>query len=259
MTLIPAIYEAVQRLAGQAMDFSKIERSIVCHPDGSPETNADHTVMLCWIAPSLAALLYPDLEPGLVARYAAVHDAAELYAGDTPTMPHLSGPEQRAKELREMKAVATLEEEYRRRLPLFADDLTRYEQQDDPEARFVRFLDKLMPTLVVVINGGIGILEASMDSEQVRAFDLEKRTRLWARYGEEFPALHDLLTLAQQHAFSAVLEEERNRGASAKRAELREAEQRLRDLQDAERNLHTNPSAAPVRVSPYKGGVREIT
>jgi hypothetical protein len=38
--------------------------------------------MLAWLAPALADLLYPQLDPVLIAAFATVHDAVEVYAGE---------------------------------------------------------------------------------------------------------------------------------------------------------------------------------
>ena len=77
---------AAMQLAFRALEFGEIPRTACQHPDGRPETDATHTVMLTWLAPALADLLYPELDPELVAAFAAVHDAVEVYAGDTPTL-----------------------------------------------------------------------------------------------------------------------------------------------------------------------------
>lgn len=80
--------EAVIDLGRLALAFGRIDRTACYHPEGDMrESDTDHTVMLGWIAPALAAGLYPGvLDPGLVASYALVHDAVEVFAGDTPTL-----------------------------------------------------------------------------------------------------------------------------------------------------------------------------
>ena len=80
------VADAAIRLAALALAFGRIDRTACTHPDGTPESDSDHTVMLGWLAPSLAALTEPGLDPHLVAAYALVHDAVEVHAGDTPTL-----------------------------------------------------------------------------------------------------------------------------------------------------------------------------
>src|SRR6266851_2925642 len=55
-----ALADAVAELGGLALAFGRIDRTACYHPDQvTAESDTDHTVMLAWVAPSLAALLYP--------------------------------------------------------------------------------------------------------------------------------------------------------------------------------------------------------
>lgn len=143
-----------------AMTFGRIER-MIAHPDGRPETDSDHTVMLGWIAPALGELVnihygYQVLSAGLIAQFVLVHDAAEVYAGDTPTV-RLTEAETQQKEEREAVATAKLTRQFQGRLPWFARTLRDYELQRTREAKFVRAVDKIMPKLVYMIDGGASI------------------------------------------------------------------------------------------------------
>src|SRR5258708_38319817 len=82
-----ALADAVIELGALALAFGRIDRRACYHPDQvTPESDTDHTVMLAWVALSLAALLYPaELDTGLVAQCAVGHDSVEVFAGDTPT------------------------------------------------------------------------------------------------------------------------------------------------------------------------------
>jgi hypothetical protein len=57
-------------LARLALQFGLVDRTACYHADRrTRESDTDHTVMLTWIAPALADLLYPDrLDAALVAR-----------------------------------------------------------------------------------------------------------------------------------------------------------------------------------------------
>ena len=96
------------QVARLALRFGEIKRTAVRHADQvTPESDAEHTVMLAWIAPSIAARLYPQLDPQLVASLAQVHDMPEVYAGDTPTLRITEG-ERIDKAAREAAAVSEL-------------------------------------------------------------------------------------------------------------------------------------------------------
>jgi hypothetical protein len=64
------VADAAIRLAGLALASGRINRTACRHPDGTPESDSDHTVMLGWLAPALADLTEPGLDPQLVAMYA---------------------------------------------------------------------------------------------------------------------------------------------------------------------------------------------
>jgi putative hydrolase of HD superfamily len=155
---VAGVTEAVIDLAELALIFGRIDRTGPQHPNGMPESDTDHTVMLGWIAPALADLVNKKVRflrhnVGKVAQYALVHDAVEVYAGDTPTV-RISEEELQDKEMREAQASAKLNAQFRDRLPWFAKFVRLYELQQDPDARFVRSVDKLMPKLVHVVCAG---------------------------------------------------------------------------------------------------------
>lgn len=80
--------EAVIEIGRLALVLGATDRTACWHPDGQQrESVADHTVMLGWVAPALAAKLYPGrLDAALVAEYALIHDMPEVHVGDTPTL-----------------------------------------------------------------------------------------------------------------------------------------------------------------------------
>ena len=74
---------ALLHLGHLTLMLGEVERATV-HTDGvRHESDTTHSVMTAYIACSLAARYYPHLDLGLIAQYAIVHDAVEIYAGDT--------------------------------------------------------------------------------------------------------------------------------------------------------------------------------
>lgn len=148
--------EAALDLARLALRFGQIHRTAVYHPDGvTPESDTDHTVMLGWIACALAALCFPQLDIGLVAQFALVHDAPEVYAGDTPTL-RIDDAGRVAKGERERAAVDRLVAEFGERLPWFPNAIRLYEEQRLPEARFVRAWTRCCPNWCTCSTGAPG-------------------------------------------------------------------------------------------------------
>jgi 5'-deoxynucleotidase YfbR-like HD superfamily hydrolase len=183
--------DAMVDLGRLALAFGRIDRTAVYHPDGvTPESDTDHTVMLGWLACALAARCFPHLDLGLVAQFALVHDAPEVYAGDTPTL-RIDAAGRAAKAAREQAAVRRLHAEFAARLPWFPDVIAVYEAQVLPEARFVRGLDKVLPKIVHLLDGCTGLREVGMDRAELTAVFGRQRDDM-ARYVGEFTALMDL-------------------------------------------------------------------
>jgi putative hydrolase of HD superfamily len=135
-------------LGNLAVRFAAVERA-PRYPDGHRENDAEHSYHLALSAVELAADYYPDLDIGLVAQYSIVHDLPESQVGDTWTFG-ISEEARTKKELAEAKATKKLIEELP---PHTAQLLKRYEQQIEPEARFVRFVDKLTPGVINIMAG----------------------------------------------------------------------------------------------------------
>lgn len=152
---------AVIYLADLALLFGRIDRTGPCHPDGTPESDTDHTVMLAWIAPALADLVnkqlrYQYFDVGLVTQFAVVHDAPETLVGDTPTI-RITPQQLAVKAGREAVAASELAHRFGRTMPWFAKLVVAYERQEDRNARFVRAVDKLLPKAVHIVDAGIGL------------------------------------------------------------------------------------------------------
>src|SRR5215218_887800 len=109
--------------AGAPVDAQRVELGHLClqfgqvprgtfHPDGvTPESDTTHTVMLIFLACSIADRYYDDLDRGLIAQLGAGHDASEVYAGDTHTLRLLSDDARQSKKMREMQAVLRIAEQ----------------------------------------------------------------------------------------------------------------------------------------------------
>lgn len=180
--------DAAIELGGLALAFGRIDRTAVYHPDGvTPESDSDHTVMLGWVACAFAARCAPQLDLGLVAQFALVHDAVEVHAGDTPTL-RIDADGRAAKAAREHAALLRLADEFGDRLPWFPEAIAVYEAQRLPEARFVRALDKLMPKIVHLLDGAAGLVEQGMRRAELLEVFTRQRADM-TRYAGEFTAL----------------------------------------------------------------------
>lgn len=186
--------DALIDLGRLALAFGRIDRTACYHPDGvMKESDSDHTVMLGWIAPALAARCFPQLDTGLVAQFALIHDMPEVYAGDTPTL-RIDDAGRAAKAEREHAAVGRLRREFLFRLPWVPYMVERYEQQYLPEARFVRGLDKCLPKIVHLLDGAQGLREQGMGSAELADVFERQRKDMEGYVGE----LADLMSLREE-------------------------------------------------------------
>lgn len=197
--------DAVVRLADLSLAFGRIERTAVQHPTGEPESDTDHTVMLGLVACALAqrhnaSLLAPGrpanaaelmLDLGLVAQFALVHDFVEVYAGDTQTL-RITSEERAAKKVREHDALVRITTEFYAAMPWLPRTIVDYENQELPEARFVRGLDKLLPKAVHLIVAGRGLTEFGMGRTELAGVLAEQYADMLTYVGEftELMGLH---------------------------------------------------------------------
>lgn len=186
---ISALADAVTELGGLALAFAAINRTCVYWPDQvTPESDTDHTVMLAWIAPALADLLYPGrLNPALVAEFAVLHDAVEVFAGDTPTL-RIGAEGLAAKARREAAAACEWHVRFSGRLPWVADRLARYERQEEPETRFTPAVDKFLTRIVHEHDRCAGLREIGMSGEELAEAIAATAARIDG-YAADFPEL----------------------------------------------------------------------
>lgn len=130
------------------------------------ENDAEHSWSLGMLACALAPEVDPDLDIGLVAQFALVHDFTELYAGDTSVWA--SKEDLAYKEERETAALHKIEQKFRH-FPWLTERLAQYERQDTPEARYVRSIDKLIALCSRYLDGGAFYQDNKMTYEQFTA------------------------------------------------------------------------------------------
>ena len=177
-----------------AMSFARIDRAPRYH-DGERESDAEHSFMLGLVAPELAHALRPELDRGLITQFAIVHDLVELKTGDVATFL-FSESDQLGKDQTEAAALQSLLAE----LPAYTrQQLARYELQVDAEARFVRYVDKLLPIVVDILGEGERVMRQDYGITSLEALQAAQRQlhqRLVEKFGNEFPELdlaHELL------------------------------------------------------------------
>lgn len=161
------------------------------HPDRvTKESDTDHTVMLGWLACAFASRFFFELDLGLVAQFALIHDAVEVYAGDTQTL-RISAPEREAKKVREAESSERIEQEFGATLPWFPHLIWCYERQNTPEARFIKAMDKFLPKIVHLLDRMAGLREFGIDKPELETM-LADQTAAVAEYAGEFEMLMEI-------------------------------------------------------------------
>ena len=190
-------------IAKLVLAFARVNRATF-HEDGErPETDTDHTVMLGVLACDLAVamglhsyatFLGKGLNVGRIAEFALVHDLVEAMpgVGDVQTL-RIDEAGRKAKAEREAKA---LEELYVRFGPesWLARTIKAYEEQREPEARYIRVLDKVTPKLTHYLNACVAA-KAILGSNP-GAFEQshqEQAERLLREYPDVAASVHALL------------------------------------------------------------------
>jgi putative hydrolase of HD superfamily len=141
--VVQEAHDFLLTLGEMTVRFADVHRATL-YPSGKFENDAEHSFHLSLSAVEIAANYHPELDLGLVSQFSIVHDLPEIYAGDTPSF-NMSSATKASKEKAEKKALVRLLTELP---PHTATLLKRYEEQVEPEARFVRLIDKLLPVVI---------------------------------------------------------------------------------------------------------------
>lgn len=173
--------------------FARVKR-IPRLSNGDRENDVEHSFLLASTAPDLARQLRPDLDIDLIRRFSLVHDMLEIKTGDVATFS-TSPEEQAEKERREKAALKELLAELP---PLEAEALREYEAQNTPEARWTRFVDKLLPAIVDITGQGTRVVEEDFGISNVNELSIShnKLAMKWDNmFGDEFPELNQLYAI----------------------------------------------------------------
>lgn len=173
-------------LARLIRDFAQVERTIYLDPNKTIESDTDHTVALSIFACALAQKYEPQLDIGLVAQYALVHDLVEVYAGDVSTL-HIDRVDFAAKEAAEAKALRKIKKRFGKAFPWIHQTIEDYESLKTAEARFVKAIDKAMPGLTHYLNDNLMINEEFDSAEAFAASKHLQDQKMKKTYAQDQP------------------------------------------------------------------------
>jgi len=218
-------------------EFARVDR-IPRLSNGDRENDVEHSFLLATIATDLAQELRPDLDINRIRQFSLVHDMLEIKTGDVATFS-TSPEEQAEKERREKEALDELLTELP---PLEADALREYEKQDTPEARWTRYVDKMLATLVDITGQGIRVVEEDFGVTSLEKLR-DEHSRLASKYhnmfGKEFPELDQFYAL-----FSYLFEEHYAQESQNDRKDS--SPERPHQLKEVERKYLVDPENIPI-------------
>lgn len=183
------LLESVIALGKLTFLFGGVRRAILYPDKKTVESDTDHTVMLGLVAIAYAKETAPHLDIGKIAQLALIHDLVEAYAGDTPTFGlHYGDSALAEKAKREEEALLKIEVEYGATLPYIPALIREYETLSSKEARFVKALDKCMPTIAHILNGGASFEDPSV----FEPFKRKQSETLRNTYAKDLPEVMEL-------------------------------------------------------------------
>ena len=157
------MFSDLREFNGFVNKYKAVERLIWYQGVDRRECDGEHCFQVGMIADYLNIRYSLKLDALLLYRYALVHDAPEAEAkhGDTPAIPDKSGRygvheecTRETKPEREAEALRKIEQAWRTRYPGFLDLIHAYNDQADPESRFIYALDKFLASLNILDDNG---------------------------------------------------------------------------------------------------------
>lgn len=130
------------------------------------ENDAEHSFSLAIAAAVLAEYSNEPVEISKVMKMVLVHDAVEIYAGDTYCYDDEGAKTKEAREKAAAEKIfGTLPEEQAAEYRALWDE---FERNDTPEARFSNAMDRIQPLLLNYSREGYSWKEHGVNSSQVR-------------------------------------------------------------------------------------------
>jgi putative hydrolase of HD superfamily len=129
------------------------------------ENSAEHSWQIAILAASLAQHAEAAIDIDRVIRMLLVHDIGEIDTGDTMVYAEGGWDERKAAELAAVKRIFGMLPE--RQGAAFLALWQEFERGETPEARFANAVDRVMPVLLNLANGGQSWRENGISHERV--------------------------------------------------------------------------------------------
>ena len=162
------------RFAELMLKFQEVIRKVsIPRRPMQNENDVEHSYQLAMMAWYINQAGNLGLDVALLLMYALTHDLHETIAGDFHVLDHAG---RIGKAEREAAALEQIAQEFPE-FPQMIEIIQRYESQSDEESKFVYALDKLMPMLIIYLEGGSSWREVNISMEELFANKAEKTAR----------------------------------------------------------------------------------
>ncbi len=148
--------DAVLSFTSLINSFQKIKRAVLINSEDTFENDLEHSYQLSLVAWYLVTSQKLKLDKDKVIKYALAHDIVEVYAGDVNIFTkdfYKSGELLKQKHKNEELSFAKIKEQFPEFDDLF-EVIEAYEKREEPEAKFVYALDKLLPVINIYLDNG---------------------------------------------------------------------------------------------------------
>lgn len=201
---LPEVLKFVQLLNA----FRQIRRVIYVNGEDRMENDVEHSYHLAMLAWYIADASSLGLDTNLVVKYAMIHDLVEVYAGDTYIYStdevHIRSKDTREKAAR--KKIATDFPEFQE----LHDLIEEYEQQENPESRFVYALDKIHPVINIYLDNGRTWKEKGITLDMLFSHKKDK-VAVSPKIKEYFDEIITILAERESELFNVITFKKRGR------------------------------------------------
>lgn len=193
--------ELLDLYVGLIIPYMKLRRDIPfpTEPERN-ETDGEHAFTLAILAITVAERLKLNLDSGLIAKYALVHDLVEAHAGDVSA--RASEEHHTAKPDKEHEAYLVIKQQYQEVAPWIPNTIESYEARSNPEALYVYAMDKCTGAFNMLAGDGARWSEFFPEADGSDYYRVVARLRKKAEaYPDILPLfdfVHDLLDQRRQ-------------------------------------------------------------
>ena len=145
------------------LQLQRVRRHIWIPGREARENDVEHSYQLAMMAWYINDAAQLGLDTEELLKCASVHDLVEVYAGDIPVLDHAARV---GKHKREVEAAARIAAEFSD-FPDLGVWMNRYLACEDEASQFIYALDKIMPMIMVYLQGGTSWRDLHYGMEEI--------------------------------------------------------------------------------------------